>query len=25
LHYKDHTILMYDVARGAGRDELLVF
>jgi hypothetical protein len=25
LHYKDHTILMYDVARGVGRDELLVF
>jgi hypothetical protein len=25
LHYKDHTILMYDVARGVDREELLVF
>ncbi|KAK4129326.1 hypothetical protein N657DRAFT_639929 [Parathielavia appendiculata] len=25
LHYKDHTILMYDVARCADQEELLVF
>ena len=25
LHYKDHTILMYDIARGGGQDELLIF
>lgn len=25
MHYKDHTILMYDIARGAGEDELMIF
>lgn len=25
LHYKDHTILMYDVARGGDQEELFIF
>lgn len=25
LHYVDHTILMYDISRGAGSDDLMIF